>query len=228
RREAAGNAHAHHELVGRLELAARALGAHVAVVLLVEAVEFRELRVVLAQRAGERIREALHQRAAQVVAALLERLDGRRCLIGHGRAPLEPAIAGDWYTVCSSLVVSPRRNSRCQRAPIEPTAGRPQWRAPTGSHSTFAGINRRPAGSASAPSNRPRTPAPAPRSSRPPCGRRRAAPGGRRRPCARRRHRRRNAPRAPATRTAAATARGAGAARTPCPRRRARTRRPCA
>ncbi len=49
----------------------RAFVAEVAVVLLVAAVELDELRVGLADRAGQRIGEALDQRAAQAAARLI-------------------------------------------------------------------------------------------------------------------------------------------------------------
>ena len=55
-----------------------ALGAQVAIVLHVAAVELDELRVGLADRAGQRIGEALDQRAAQAARRLLDDLDGRR------------------------------------------------------------------------------------------------------------------------------------------------------
>ena len=50
----------------------RALGAQVAVVLQVHAVEFHELLVVLGDRAGDVVAQALGQRAAQVVARFLD------------------------------------------------------------------------------------------------------------------------------------------------------------
>ena len=53
--DAAGQARADHEAVGRLELLMLALGAQVAIVLHVAAVELDELRVGLADRAGQRI-----------------------------------------------------------------------------------------------------------------------------------------------------------------------------
>jgi hypothetical protein len=76
RRDAARDTHPHHELVCGLQLLPRALGAQVAIILLVEAVKLGELRVVLRERASQPIGEALHERAAQVVAALLDALEG--------------------------------------------------------------------------------------------------------------------------------------------------------
>ena len=61
-----------------------ALGADVAIVLHVAAVELDELRVGVADGAGQRIGEALHQRAAQAARRLLDDLDRRR-RIGLGR-----------------------------------------------------------------------------------------------------------------------------------------------
>jgi len=77
----ARGAGADHELVGRLQLLATALLAQVAVVLLVAAVVLDQGLVVLAQRAGERIGQALQQAAAQAVAAGLDVFDG----VAHGR-----------------------------------------------------------------------------------------------------------------------------------------------
>ena len=76
--DAAGQARADHETEGRLELLMLALGAQVAVVLHVAAVELDELRVGFANGAGQRIREAFHERTAQAAARLLDDLDGRR------------------------------------------------------------------------------------------------------------------------------------------------------
>ena len=58
-----------------LELLLAALLADVAIVLLVAAVVFDQHLVVLAQRAGDRIGQALQQRAAQAVAVVLDVLD---------------------------------------------------------------------------------------------------------------------------------------------------------
>ena len=78
RHHAAGQARADHEAVGRLELLVFAFGAQVAIVLHVAAVELDELRVGLADGAGQRIRQALDQRAAQAARRLLDDFDGRR------------------------------------------------------------------------------------------------------------------------------------------------------
>ena len=78
RADATGQARADHEAVGRLELLMLALGAQVAIVLHVAAVELDELRVGVADGAGQRIGETFHQRAAQAARRLLDDLDGRR------------------------------------------------------------------------------------------------------------------------------------------------------
>ena len=67
---------ADHEAVRRLELLAPALVAEVAIVLLVAAMELDQDGVVLADRASERILEALDQRAAEVAALALDAFDG--------------------------------------------------------------------------------------------------------------------------------------------------------
>ena len=59
RQHAARNAHADHEGEGLLHLLARALGAQVAVVLQIHAVEFDELLVVLGDRAGDLVSQPL-------------------------------------------------------------------------------------------------------------------------------------------------------------------------
>ena len=53
RQHAAGDAHAQHEGERLLQLLARALGAQVAVVLQIHAVEFDQLLIVLDDRAGD-------------------------------------------------------------------------------------------------------------------------------------------------------------------------------
>ncbi len=74
---AARQARADHEAVGRLEFLVLTLGAQVAVVLHVAAVELDELRVGVADRARERIVQALDQRAAQAARGLLDDFDRR-------------------------------------------------------------------------------------------------------------------------------------------------------
>ena len=76
RAHASGQPRADHEAVCRLELLEAALLAHVAVVLLVAAMELDQDGVVLADRASERILEALDQRAAEVAALALDAFDG--------------------------------------------------------------------------------------------------------------------------------------------------------
>ncbi len=77
----AGQAGADHETVGRLELLQPPLLAQVAIVLLIAPVELEELRIVLVQRPGNRIGEAVHDRSAQAPAGRLDALDGRE--LGH-------------------------------------------------------------------------------------------------------------------------------------------------
>src|SRR5690348_2100689 len=77
RDDTARRPHPHHERIERLELPAAPLVAQVAVVLLVTAMELDELRVAVGECAGDRIREALHDRAAQIIARLLDALDLR-------------------------------------------------------------------------------------------------------------------------------------------------------
>ena len=73
-----GDAHADHEGERLLELLARALGAQVAVVLQIHAVEFDELLVVLDDRAGDLVGQPFGERAAQVVARFLDVLVAER------------------------------------------------------------------------------------------------------------------------------------------------------
>ena len=69
------NAGTNHETVRRLQALSLALAANVTVVLLVETVEFRQLRVVRIQRTCERVIQALDDRAAQVPAFRLDVFD---------------------------------------------------------------------------------------------------------------------------------------------------------
>lgn len=71
---------------GRLELRQPTILAHVAVVLLVAAVVLDQGLVVLAQRAGDRIGQALQQRAAQAGALRLDVLDRMRAHQYRSRA----------------------------------------------------------------------------------------------------------------------------------------------
>jgi len=77
---AAGRTRTDHELVGRLQLLATAHVAHVAVVLLVAAVILDQRLVVLAQRPGHRVGQALQQAATQAAAVGFDVFDG----MGHG------------------------------------------------------------------------------------------------------------------------------------------------
>jgi len=81
RHHAARQAQAQEERVIGLQPGAAARLAHVAVVLLVAAVELQQLYVVGAQRAGDRIGETLAQRAAQVPAFALDPFEIGR--LGH-------------------------------------------------------------------------------------------------------------------------------------------------
>src|SRR6476659_10725318 len=82
---AARDAHANHEGEGLLHLLARAFWAQVTVVLQVHAVELHELRIVLDDRAGDFLAQALGQRSTQIVAGFLDALVARY-LVGHWRS----------------------------------------------------------------------------------------------------------------------------------------------
>ncbi len=69
RQDAGRHPHPHHEAEGLFHPLLAAFGAQVAVILLIEAVEFRQLRVVVGQRAGFDMRQAIGDGAAQEVAA---------------------------------------------------------------------------------------------------------------------------------------------------------------
>ncbi|MCW0450427.1 hypothetical protein NB706_003261 [Xanthomonas sacchari] len=75
----ARGARADHELIGRLQLLPAPLLAQIAVVLLVAAVVLDQGLIVLAQRPGDRIGQALQQRPAQALAVVLDVFDG----VGH-------------------------------------------------------------------------------------------------------------------------------------------------
>ena len=75
RADAAGHADADHEDEGLFQSRFFALVAFVAVVLLVDAVEFREIRVGVGDGAGRAVLQAGGQRAAQVVAGQLDVFD---------------------------------------------------------------------------------------------------------------------------------------------------------
>ena len=70
RQDAGRHPHPHHEAEGLLHPLLAAFGAQVAVILLVEAVEFRQLRVVVGQRAGFDMGQPLGDGAAQQIAGL--------------------------------------------------------------------------------------------------------------------------------------------------------------
>jgi hypothetical protein len=78
--------HAHHELITRLELGEPPLLAQVSIVLLIDAEEFRQQRVVVRHRTGDFVRKALRDRAPQVPARVLQtfiavqRLERRRAI----------------------------------------------------------------------------------------------------------------------------------------------------
>ena len=69
---AARHADADHERIGLFQLVLAAVGAQVAVVLLIGAVELEQLLVVLGHRAGGLVGKSLGDGAAQVVAADLD------------------------------------------------------------------------------------------------------------------------------------------------------------
>ena len=75
RANAAGQARARHEAVRGLELLQAPFLAQVAVVLQVGAVELDQRRVGVGQAAGERIEQAVFQRAAQAAARGLDAFD---------------------------------------------------------------------------------------------------------------------------------------------------------
>ena len=70
----AGQTNTGHEGIRRLELGLTAFTADIAVVLLVNTMELRELRVVRRQRTGRLIKQTLGNRAAQEVTSLLDGL----------------------------------------------------------------------------------------------------------------------------------------------------------
>ena len=70
RAHAAGHAHADHERVRLLQLLLAPFGAHVAIVLLIGAVELGQLGVVLGDRAGLRLGQTIGDAAAQEAAGL--------------------------------------------------------------------------------------------------------------------------------------------------------------
>ena len=93
RRHAARQAHADHEAVGLLQHLLGALGTHVAVVLQIRAVELRQLRVVFGDRAGDDVRQALGNGAAQEPAVLFDDLVLGAIVVGHLRCPVGRAGA---------------------------------------------------------------------------------------------------------------------------------------
>ena len=72
RRDTTGDTHADHEGVGGLELLLASLAADVAVVLLVDPVEFGELLVVFVERPGRSVGETIEDAAAQVIARVFD------------------------------------------------------------------------------------------------------------------------------------------------------------
>ena len=83
RAHAAGHAHPDHERIRLLHLLLAPLGAQVAVVLQIGAVELGQLGVVLGDRAGLGLGQAIRDAAAQEAARLLDLLVLRWCC-GHG------------------------------------------------------------------------------------------------------------------------------------------------
>jgi hypothetical protein len=76
--DAGGNPHPHHEAERFLHALLAAFGPQVAVVLLVEAVEFGQLCVVIGQRAGFHLRQPFGDRAAQQTTLRLDAFVGRQ------------------------------------------------------------------------------------------------------------------------------------------------------
>ena len=70
----AGNPHADHEGKRLLHLLARTLGAQIAIILQVHAVEFHQLGIVLADRAGDFLPQPVGQCSAQIIARFLDAL----------------------------------------------------------------------------------------------------------------------------------------------------------
>ena len=89
RQHPARDAHADHEGERLLHLLAGALGPQVAVVLQVHAVELHQLLIVLDDRAGDLLAQALLERAAQIVARFLDALVARQ-FVGHRRFMSRP------------------------------------------------------------------------------------------------------------------------------------------
>src|SRR5690606_16014951 len=80
----AGYAKAHHELKQRFEVAASALLANVAIILLIDAVEFHQQRIVARYSAGDRFGQAVEDIAAKVPAARLQNFVGVKRVDGLG------------------------------------------------------------------------------------------------------------------------------------------------
>ncbi len=76
------HAHADHERIGRLQLLLAALLTQVPIVLLIAAVKLEQCGVVLRDRAGDGVGKALLDRAAQVIAVVLDDLDAGALCFG--------------------------------------------------------------------------------------------------------------------------------------------------
>ena len=80
----ARHADADHERVGLVELVLAAVGAQVAIVLLISAVEFQQLLIILRHRSSRHIRKPFGNRATEVIAARLDVLvRGKFFFFGH-------------------------------------------------------------------------------------------------------------------------------------------------
>ena len=88
RDDAAGYTGAKHEAVEGFEFLLAAFVADVAVVLLVEAVEFSELGVVFGNGAGDGFMQAFFDGAAQVGTAFFDSFYGCFGWFAHGNSPL--------------------------------------------------------------------------------------------------------------------------------------------
>ena len=110
----AGNTQAHHELVSRFQAALAAIGAAVAVVLLIDAMELHQQRVFPGHRASEQIVEPLGDGAAQMAAAgfqlfVLMQSFHRLTEIGTGIAHHGLLNTGCGADACPGPVASRRR-----------------------------------------------------------------------------------------------------------------------
>ncbi len=102
RQDAARHPHPRHEAECLLHPLPAAFGAQVAVVLLIDAMEFRQLRVVVGQRSGFDTAQPVGDRAAQQIAAFLDALVG-------GERPFECPSLGSLIHVAQIAAVATDR-----------------------------------------------------------------------------------------------------------------------